>query len=184
MARLMSTVPNLVLVRECGDNAEASLVRALLQSRGISAVVRGENHRSMLGAVGAYIELQVLVPGAQRDEAAQLLKQFDAGELEAPQDDAELEPAPAIEGASCAVHHRPAITACARCGAFLCDGCGSGEGMVCTACESRLEPSAAAGRSRRRRWVAATLLFITLGGPVLWYLGYHALAGFFGFNPR
>jgi hypothetical protein len=179
----MSTVPNLVLIRECGDNAEASLVRALLSSRGIPAVVRGENHRSMLGTVGAYIELQVLVPGAQREEAQALLEQFDAGQLEAP-GDAELEPAPAIEGATCAVHHRPAITTCARCGAFLCDGCGTGEAMVCAACESRLEPSDAAGRSRRRRWIAATLLFLTLGGPALYYVGYHALAGFFGFNPR
>jgi hypothetical protein len=177
-------VPNLVLVRECADNAEASLVRALLSSRGIPAVVRGENHRSMLGTVGAYIELQVLVPGSQRDDAARLLQQFDAGELEAPPDDAELEPAPALQGATCATHHRPAIATCARCGAFLCDGCGAGEAMVCSACDSRLEPSAAENRSRRRRWIAAALLFFFAGGPVLWYFGYHALAGFFGFNPR
>ena len=177
MPEMNEEVPNLVLVRTCGDNAEAALVKSLLTSRGILAVVRGENHRSMLGALGAYIELHVLVPGKQKEEAEKVLEEFDSGALEGgvePDDDA---PAPlGLRGAQCAVHGRAANSTCARCGAFLCENCGSGEGIICTACEAKLErEEAGGGRVERRRRIALFMLFIFVGGPALLALGYQAL---------
>jgi len=174
-------LPNLVPVRACGDNAEASLVRSLLESRGIPAVVRGENHRSMLGTIGAYIELEVLVPGAQREEALQLLADYDSGVLSQPSDARPDEPASDLldlQGALCPAHQQPALGTCDRCGAFLCDACGSGEGVICEACEARVEDAATTGdRARRRRRIGAFLLFVLCGGPVLWILGFSALFG-------
>ncbi|NOJ91847.1 hypothetical protein HMI51_02650 [Corallococcus coralloides] len=53
------------LLTTCGDESEAALVRALLQADNIPCIVQGEQHRSMLGVVGAYIELRVLVPASE-----------------------------------------------------------------------------------------------------------------------
>ncbi len=57
----------------CGDNAEASMLEARLRSEGIEATVQGENHRSMLGTLGSYIELNVMVPDAQWGVAQRVL---------------------------------------------------------------------------------------------------------------
>jgi hypothetical protein len=172
MSRVVAEDQNLVVVRSCGDNAEAALLRSLLESRGIPAIVRGENHRSMLGAIGAYIELDVLVPKALLESASQLLRELDSGKLSPSEDGAEVDGGAAVHllGAFCPVHQRPATSTCARCGDFLCEGCGTGEGVVCTACESRLAVDDGGARARRRRWIAATMLFVFAGGPVLYLL--------------
>ncbi|MFO0576053.1 MAG: DUF2007 domain-containing protein [Polyangia bacterium] len=62
-----------VVVRSCRDNAEADLLKSVLADAGIRCVVQGENHRSMLGFLGAYIELRLLVPSESEEEAKLLL---------------------------------------------------------------------------------------------------------------
>ncbi len=75
----METVSNgpgggeLVRLTTAADNIEASAVRSLLEANGVRCVIQGEQHRSMLGILGAYIELNLLVPAIDLDRAQQIL---------------------------------------------------------------------------------------------------------------
>lgn len=71
--RAASSGAEWVVVRSCRDNAEADLLKSVLADAGIRCVVQGENHRSMLGFLGAYIELRLLVPRDSYEEAKLLL---------------------------------------------------------------------------------------------------------------
>ncbi len=71
----MNQSSDLVLFRNCADNIEASGLRALLEANGIYCVVQGEQHRSMLGALGAYVEVNVLVPQTELGHAATVVKE-------------------------------------------------------------------------------------------------------------
>lgn len=66
----------LVAVATAGDPMESSMLREFLISNGIDCMVQGENHRSLLQMVGAYIELRLLVPSSQAEEAAALIADF------------------------------------------------------------------------------------------------------------
>ena len=146
---------DLVLLQRCADNAEASALRALLQSNGIPCVIRGEQHRSMLGMLGAYIDVDVLVPEPQLSAA----KEFLAAEPKP--DDLDVEPLD-LPGATCPVHRGAATGTCERCGAFLCARCEGPPGAgVCSACDER-ETVAENPRVRRRRIIgwAAVVLFL------------------------
>jgi hypothetical protein len=57
----------------CGSTMEASVVRGALEAHDIFCYVQGENHRNMLGMLGPYIEVRVLVRRADRDDAAAVL---------------------------------------------------------------------------------------------------------------
>jgi len=70
------------LLVTCNDNQEASWMKSMLEAEGIEYVVQGENHRSMLGALGTYIELRVLVP-REKLQAAQALFVKDTEDLSA-----------------------------------------------------------------------------------------------------
>ena len=71
-----------VKVCSAGDNAEASIIRGYLEEVGITVYIQGENHRSMLGMVGAYIELNVLVPSSDFEEASEMMRAFAEAEPE------------------------------------------------------------------------------------------------------
>ncbi len=58
------------------------MVREFLTSNGIDCMIQGENHRSMLQMVGAYIELRILVPKSQAEEAGALLADFRSQSVE------------------------------------------------------------------------------------------------------
>lgn len=64
------------------DNLEADLIRDTLEQAGIYCFVQGEQHRSMLGVLGSYVEMGILVPEGQSDQASEmvedLLKQIQA----------------------------------------------------------------------------------------------------------
>jgi hypothetical protein len=51
----------LVLLKRCADNIEASSLRSLLDAHDIQCFLRGEQHRSMLGLMGSYVDVDVLV---------------------------------------------------------------------------------------------------------------------------
>lgn len=61
-----------------GSNEEASILRSYLEHHDIYVYVQGENHRSMLGMVGAYIDLNIMVPRESAGEAERLLEEFHA----------------------------------------------------------------------------------------------------------
>jgi hypothetical protein len=71
---------DMVRVASAHDNAEASIYRSYLEQYGIQVYVQGEHHRSMLGMVGTYIGLNILVPRHQEDEARELLELFEAAD--------------------------------------------------------------------------------------------------------
>jgi hypothetical protein len=72
----------LVFLAEVGDNSEAAILRGYLEDHGIFCYVQGENHRSMLGMVGTYISLRLMVPSAKLEEAQGLLEAFYAEDPE------------------------------------------------------------------------------------------------------
>lgn len=88
---------DLVHLRTCNGNDEASLLRSVLEARGIQCHVQGEHHRSLMGLIGTFIELHLMVPAEQADEAARIL-----------QEAAEAPPAPPVTEPADAAPHEPA----------------------------------------------------------------------------
>jgi len=77
----------LVLLTVCGSTMEASLLRAALQAHDVFCFVQGENHRQLLGDFAAFIELRVMVPRRQLEEARTLLADLRANPPAAADDD-------------------------------------------------------------------------------------------------
>jgi hypothetical protein len=75
----MASEHDLVLLVNVGDNGEASVLRSYLEHHGIHVYVKGENHRSLLGMVGTYIDLGVMVPGTQIADARELYAEYQNG---------------------------------------------------------------------------------------------------------
>ncbi len=84
----MASENSLALLVNVGDNGEASVLRSYLEHHGIHVYVKGENHRSLLGMVGTYIELNIMVPQSQLEEAQELYKAYVQGqnEIEVPEE--------------------------------------------------------------------------------------------------
>lgn len=59
----------LVLLTACPDSQTAALLKAKLEAAGLQVVLQGEQHRAMLGALGAYIEPRLLVKASELDRA-------------------------------------------------------------------------------------------------------------------
>lgn len=165
----MSTAgSNLSLLKTCGDPAEASALRSLLDANGISCVVQGEQHSAMLGVVmgGSVIELGVLVAARDLERARALLE----AEVEAPEAaSGAVAPASAdTEEALCPVHGERSTAACSRCGTFLCARCGTQDSAT-PLCEDCVERKGAGNEVRRggRRKLAAWLVLGFMFGPAL-----------------
>ena len=115
----MREAEGLVFVAEAGDTAEASVLRSYLEDHGIYVYVQGENHRGLLGQVGAYIALRVMVPAAQAGDARSLIAAFHEGvEVEEPpefrgafRDDGADDPADDLEAWRGSARRRTAIRA-------------------------------------------------------------------------
>ncbi|MHA7632891.1 putative signal transducing protein [Corallococcus sp. M7] len=152
------------LLTTCGDESEAALVRALLQADNIPCIVQGEQHRSMLGVAGAYIELRVLVPARELDHARELLKSVARGE---PPVGFDSEPDTDSEEAHCALHAQRATGTCQRCGTFLCASCDGASAGLCEDCAERNGSGAELQRGRKRKVVAWMILLFLFGPPFL-----------------
>lgn len=76
--------PYLVEIGTARDPMEGGLIREYLAGYDIDCVVQGEHHSSLLGSMGAFIPLRLLVPSERAEEAQQLLRDLregpDAGE--------------------------------------------------------------------------------------------------------
>jgi hypothetical protein len=68
----------LVHLVSVGSDAEAAILRSYLEAHGIYCYTQGENHRSMLGFLGPHIELNLMVPEADLDQARLLLQEYEA----------------------------------------------------------------------------------------------------------
>ena len=69
MVGAMSLVPLVT----CGSAEEAATLRALLEAHEIPCLVQGEHHRALLGMLGPYVEVRLLVPAVHRTSAARLI---------------------------------------------------------------------------------------------------------------
>ena len=65
---------DLVAVAVCGDSTEASLLKGFLEAEGLYCYVQGEEHRQMLGVLGAYVEPRIMVRGEDVEQAAELVE--------------------------------------------------------------------------------------------------------------
>ena len=152
----------LELLQTVGDNQEASVLRSLLQAHGIRCVVQGEQHRSMLGMLGPYVELLVLVEREDLERARRVVAEAEAA---GPPDADELEAAPgSLRGAVCPVHEGEAVGTCERCGTFLCAQCGSA--TLCEECDARAGP-ADEKRVAKRKVNAVVAFMLLFGLPAL-----------------
>ncbi len=66
----MSLVPLLT----CGSVEEAATYKGVLDAHGIPCVIQGEHHRALLGMLGPYVEVRLLVPAEQEGTARRLLQ--------------------------------------------------------------------------------------------------------------
>ncbi|WP_158619273.1 MULTISPECIES: DUF2007 domain-containing protein [unclassified Corallococcus] len=153
------------LLTTCGDESESALVRALLEANGIPCLVQGEQHRSMLGVAGAFIELRVLVPSSELEHARELLRSVPNEEPAGSGPTAT--PDPDSEEAQCAVHGQRATRTCERCGTFLCASCDGATTGVCEDCADRKGSGAQVQRGRKRKVVAWMILLFLFGPPFL-----------------
>lgn len=149
------------LLTSCQDSSEAALIRALLDANGIPCIVQGEQHRSMLGVVGAFVEVRVLVPAGQLEHARELLQEPPPEELPGSVTDAT--PSPDSEDAHCAVHGQRATRSCERCGTFLCSRCEEARTGLCEDCAERKGAGDQVRRGRTRKVVAWLILAFMVG---------------------
>ena len=153
------------LLQTVGDNQEASVVRSLLEAHQIRVVVQGEQHRAMLGMLGPYIELRILVEEADLERARRVLAEAEAAGPAA-LDELEGEPG-ALRGALCPVHEKEATATCSRCGTFLCGVCDPAPELpLCEECEA-LEATPDEARAHKRRVRAAVVFLLLFGVPLL-----------------
>jgi hypothetical protein len=65
---------SLVPVLSCASTEEAATLRGVLDAHGVPCVIQGEHHRSLLGMLGPYVEVRLLVPAAHEEVARRLLR--------------------------------------------------------------------------------------------------------------
>ena len=70
-----SNTSDWVLIGSLHD-ADAEIITSLFETQGIPALIQGRNHRRMLGFVGSYIQLRLLVPADRADEGRALLQDY------------------------------------------------------------------------------------------------------------
>lgn len=58
------------------DNMEANLIKDALEQNGIYCFIQGYEHRSMLGILGSYVDLGIMVPENQVNEASDIVEKL------------------------------------------------------------------------------------------------------------
>ena len=66
----MSLVPLLT----CASPEEAATYKGVLDAHGVPCVIQGEHHRALLGMLGPYVEVRLLVPAGDEVAALRLLR--------------------------------------------------------------------------------------------------------------
>ena len=65
---------SLVSLLTCASVEEAATYKGVLDAHGVPCVIQGEHHRSLLGMLGPYVEVRLLVPEGQEATALRLLR--------------------------------------------------------------------------------------------------------------
>lgn len=66
----------MIRIYQAGNNAEADVIVSALTAHDIPATIQGYNHRSLLGFMGPYIQLNVMVAKENEDEARRLIEEL------------------------------------------------------------------------------------------------------------
>lgn len=66
---------DMVVIHTAHDNAEADIVKGMLAEEGIPVFVQGYNHRSLLGMVGTYVDINIMVFTHDVERAKQCIAQ-------------------------------------------------------------------------------------------------------------
>jgi len=66
----------MVCVGVIAHDYEAEIISSLLESHSITFIIQGRNHRRMLGMIGAYIEMRILVEREDEGPARAVLEQY------------------------------------------------------------------------------------------------------------
>ncbi|MGA9525976.1 MAG: DUF2007 domain-containing protein [Myxococcaceae bacterium] len=152
----------LVLLTQAGP-MEANIARAALESAGIFSVLQGEHAAAIDTRIGQLEGVGVLVRRRDLSRAREVIS--DGSPVLEGLD------GPDLEGALCAVHERPAKAPCDRCGAFLCDACGTlGNPPLCEDCverESEAVPRPKWPGLAKKATAAVLLLPMALGFAVM-----------------
>lgn len=72
---------DLVVIHTAHDISEADIIKGMLESEGIPVFVQGYNHRSVLGFVGAYIDINIMVAEQDAERAKQYIAQAEIPEV-------------------------------------------------------------------------------------------------------
>ena len=65
---------SLVPLVTCGSVEEAATYKGLLDAHGVPCIIQGEHHRALLGMLGPYVEVRLLVPEGHEAAARHLLR--------------------------------------------------------------------------------------------------------------
>lgn len=71
---------DLVIIHTAYDNAEADIIKGLLENEGIPVFIQGYNHHSMLGKAGAAIDLNIMVSARDAERAKNCIAQVEISE--------------------------------------------------------------------------------------------------------
>ncbi len=77
-----------VMVGYLHDPLRAQMLKALLEEEGVPVLLPGIEHRGMLGAAGAFIEIPVMVPRRHAEDTLELLEAMEEAESEPSEVDA------------------------------------------------------------------------------------------------
>jgi hypothetical protein len=64
---------NMVRIHTAHSQPEADIIKSALEDSEIPTYIQGYNHRALLGLMGPYIELHILVPAVAEAEAREIL---------------------------------------------------------------------------------------------------------------
>ena len=113
------------LLMECSNTVEASAVRSLLEQNDIAVTIQSENVNAFMPHLQGVMAPRLLVLTRDLEKARAVLSAIPVTQTEGA----------GLDGGICAVHEKPAVAVCARCGSFLCASCESlGEPPVCESC--------------------------------------------------
>lgn len=67
---------NFTLLTKANNHAEAHLIKAYLNELNIESYIQGENHRSLYGILGTFIDLRILVPTADIEKSRKAFQEY------------------------------------------------------------------------------------------------------------
>jgi len=73
---------DMVILARCSSTMEAAAMQAYLEANGVRVYVQGANHRALIGAIGTYIDLNVMVAEDDLERGRSLLLLYQSGARE------------------------------------------------------------------------------------------------------